>query len=222
MSVGGDETTRITTSPDGQTIAMTGAGLERSGGNGTYLFSFHSEKRISERLSRQSSKLGFSSERFSAEGKEVMIGRTAVNIATGAERQTQMPDNVVERSLTIAKEEGEERLIHTSAQDGNKRVLARVRAPATIRLRSGSPDRTKITYRVFPDGTTSSNPQLQIAAIDGSWDRIVDMGAKYARGGGDVSWSPDSSRIALTLREDLPGEIGVLENFMPPEKVAAK
>jgi hypothetical protein len=36
------------------------------------------------------------------------------------------------------------------------------------------------------------------------------------------AWSPDGTRLALTCLEELGGEIGVRENYMPKAKSATK
>jgi hypothetical protein len=59
-----------------------------------------------------------------------------------------------------------------------------------------------------------------VCAADGSWDRIVDTGEKYVFNASlPPSWSADSTRVVVTLVEDVVGEIGVLENFLPALKV---
>lgn len=59
--------------------------------------------------------------------------------------------------------------------------------------------------------------------MDGSWDRIADTGDKHIAGEPyPPSWSADSSRLVIDLMEERASEIGILENFLPPEKLAAK
>ncbi|MSU22716.1 MAG: hypothetical protein EXS32_02720 [Opitutus sp.] len=226
---------RIFWSPDGQLIGMAGVGNEWSGGNGTYLFSVASGKRVSERLKRANSELGFAGSMFLDNGKEILAsprdgaGQLAVNIATGEARPLR-PEERPGRRVSVVKEGQEERLVY-DAQNGDKRVLARVRQPVSIKSFSRSPDGTKVGYRL--DGTKvryrlvsdvgETKEELHVVATDGSWDRIISTGGKLAEGNlSRLSWSPDGTKVLMTLREILPGEIGLVENFLPPEKVAAK
>ena len=234
-------------SPDGQTIAMQGWCDEPDAERGIYFFSLATHARTAEHISGMKNWKDYTNWLgYSADGKELYHydrdsgKRSAMNIATKMTRELPVPDEFIRIRGTLRKarpaEKGrpltwdESSVVYVKAPTGveqelvvadsdwkDPRVVARAKAPANIGMARLSPDRTRIAFTVRPDETTI--PQLHIKAVDGSWERIVDT-ANKAPGG--FSWSGDGSRLALTLDEKLPAEIGVLENFLPPETLAAK
>ena len=79
-----------------------------------------------------------------------------------------------------------------------------------------SPDSTKVAYYVTHVEDGWGRHQLHVCAADGSWERRVYTGEKYVHNATmPPSWSADSTKLALTLVEDVVGEIGVMENFLP-------
>lgn len=186
-------------SRDGQTIAMAGTGAEQSHDGGAYLFSLSSHTRVAGPAAKAAD-LGFQP----------------------AERHI----------LASVDVEGPEQLLRIREDASTpSRVIARARLPMSIRYPLVSPDRTKISNQVWEtitEGKTQTLPKrlLHIAVIDGSWDRVIDTGMKhipsFSWGAPLVSWSPDSIKLVITLREKLPAEIGGLENFLSKKAVAAK
>jgi Tol biopolymer transport system component len=82
-----------------------------------------------------------------------------------------------------------------------------------------SPDGSKIAYN---DGK-----ELKLVAPDGSWQKAVNFGKKqlFSTCPGFAlapAWSPDGTKLAITCLEPLGGEIGVMDNYMPKAKLAAK
>lgn len=106
-----------------------------------------------------------------------------------------------------------------------QRIVSASEKEKTYEFPSGviwSPNRAMVGYVVITTEAGTTTEQLHVAATDGSWDRIVKTAGQLVRGG-IPNWAPDSAAVLLTLRENLPGEIGLLENFLPVEKkVAAK
>ena len=222
---------RVFWSPDGQLIGMAGVGNEWSGGSGTYLFSAREGKRVSQRLKRENSELGFAGFMFSADGTEILAsprdgaGGLAISITAGTAR-TVRPDERPTHAVSVVKEAAEERLIY-AAENGDKRVIAHATLPASFRSLSVSPNGAIVAYLLVANGGEKGGEELHVAAADGSWDRVVNTGGRLTNPGArlsrnGMSWDPDSAAILLTLCETLPGEIGVLENFLPAEKLAAK
>jgi hypothetical protein len=112
--------------------------------------------------------------------------------------------------------------VWVNIKTGEKRTVSLPEQPAakagTQARRWVSPDKQKVAYWGQWIGGTAGR-ELHIAAVDGSWDRVVETGAKRIEGGiAGTSWSADSTKLAITLIEDFAGEIGVLENFLPIEK----
>jgi beta-lactamase regulating signal transducer with metallopeptidase domain/Tol biopolymer transport system component len=122
----------------------------------------------------------------------------------------------------VDKAAKEFRLVVADANNQNKQVVARVSAPAEMGAPRWSPDRTKLAYFVWANDS-ASRKQLHVCAADGSWDRVVNTGRLYISGNAMApSWSPDSTRLAVTLNSDIPNQVGVLENLVIEEKIAAK
>ena len=232
---------RMFWSPDSQTIGISGIAEGRHGGWGIYLFSVTAGKVISEHLQTNDHEgwpLG-----FSADGKAFIFGelktkeRVAVDIKTRAQRRVSSAAEIAwlqkgdwefdfttdgARVAYVHNEGATQELVVADAENMRPRVVTRVTRPATIMSPRWSPDHTKTAY--YATGLSDNGgTHLRICAADGSWDREVGAGDKFI-GNATLppSWSPDSEKIVLTLVNRTVGEIGVLENFLPPEKLAAK
>jgi Tol biopolymer transport system component len=85
-----------------------------------------------------------------------------------------------------------------------------------------SPDGRMLAYFRNP-AEGNEKLELHVVAADGSWDETINPGTlkhRWARTAPE--WSPDGTKLAMTLVGTEHGEIGVLENFLPPENVATK
>lgn len=232
---------RMFWSPDSQTIGIFGVAHGRSGGWGLYLFSLSARKVVAEHI--QSAKPGWPLG-FSADGREFIFAdldrkeRVAVGIETKAQRSISVAAELAlitkvgwefnfadeEKLVTYVRKEGkEQQLIVAGSDNANPRVVARASQSGGIMSPRWSPDHTKVAYYSTRVLEGNGRHQLRICAADGSWDRLVETGPLYVWNATiPLSWSPDGTRLVLTLNQEAVGEIGVLENFLPPEKLAAK
>ncbi len=239
------EILRIAWAPDGRQVALAGEGP--GGGWGIYLYSLVTRKSVADPLKGVLAGVqsGFS---FSADGTAYVFldrelkQRVAINFTTGEKRAISSPQDQARIAANIdgayqysvSRDESmiayvenvgsEQHLVVADGSYNNKRIIARAPKPNPKAIYTGltvprlSPDKQKVAYAYRPD--RPSYFQLHVAASDGSWDRVVDTGTrKYDWA---PTWSADSTKLAVTLKEELTGEIGVLENFLPPEKLAAK
>jgi dipeptidyl aminopeptidase/acylaminoacyl peptidase len=183
---------------------------------------------------------------FAAGGREFLFSewngknRVAFDLATGLTRDifsaedlariAAAPDLAREYDLSpdqaavvyVARDGNEQQLIVADPHFQSRRIIARVTQPEGISAPRWSPDRTRVAYYMKEPGATAHD-QLRIVAADGSWQRTVDTGQKYVSGGAIAPhWSPDGTRLAVTLGEDRTGEVGVLENFLPATLFALK
>jgi Tol biopolymer transport system component/beta-lactamase regulating signal transducer with metallopeptidase domain len=222
-------------SPDGKTIALQGRG--RTGPLGIHLLSLETRK-VTQLLAAQD---GIGNPRgFTEDGREFLFNRdgkhVAVNVTTGKERTVELPSHVADvrdynyspdgaRVVYVerAKDGPEQRLIVADSNFTNPKIIAR--SDGQFRNRRWSPNGKMIAYNYTPKkGLQEWGTELQVIAADGSWRKTPQTGKlKIFSEGFPPSWSPDGTKLALTLTEPGPGEIGVLENFLPKEKtVAAK
>ena len=237
---------RIYWAPDGSQVALAGSGP--GGGYGIFLFSFVTRKLAANPLKGALAGNGIG---FSADGNAYIFTdsklkqRMAINLATGESRpisaaqdQARIAANIAAAQHNAATEycasadesviafvetvDAEQRLVVADGSYNNQRIIARAPKPkgtdTVFRWLRLSPDKQKLAY--FDRPTGSPPAQFHVAATDGSWNQVVETGTKqciYA-----PTWSADSAKLAVTLTEELAGEIGVLENFLPPEKLAAK
>jgi Tol biopolymer transport system component len=186
---------------------------------------------------------------FSADGKELIVFQTgswqdeptstnqnlAIDLTTGATRPIRFPESSDAIGhfdispdqrrivyLTSATNRDGQRLVVADIHFQDKKTLLQTDKKITHPMLAlthpvWSPDGTKIAYN---DGT-----QLKLIAPDGSWHKPVNVGKKTRI---DVpfwappAWSPDGARLAITCQEDLGGEIGIMENYMPKAKLATK
>jgi Tol biopolymer transport system component len=183
---------------------------------------------------------------FSADGKEIIIFQywlddetstnqnLAIDLATGATRPILFPESSDaighfdvspdrQRVVYITSETNrdEQRLVVADMHFMDKKTFLNrkniTHPMLSLTHPAWSPDGSKIAYN---DGT-----ELKLIAPDGSWQKAVNMRGKTRM---DVplwaspAWSPDGTQLAFTCLEDLGGEIGVMENYMPKAKLAAK
>ena len=83
-----------------------------------------------------------------------------------------------------------------------------------------SPDGSQVAYFVGHE-VDEARQELRVVSTNGSENRLLHTGnfwhLKIA-----PRWSPDGTRVAVTLASRAVAEVGVLENFLPTEKLAAK
>lgn len=229
---------RIVWSPDSKCVAMRGSG---PGGKwGLYLFTFATRKLTAVRLgTSESEPVG-----FSRDGTEFVFldlkqkQRVLVNLDTGAQRSVAftpeemgMGNRASARQHSVSPDESLVAYIenvdsgqHLVVADGsfrNPRVIARAPKTGLLVWPRLSPDKQKLAYYLRTEA--GQPPQLHLAAVDGSWDYVVEIAPKrLAVGWVGPSWSADSSKLIFTLVEDYPAEFGVLENFLPAKLASAK
>jgi Tol biopolymer transport system component len=217
-------------SPDGKTVALSPAG--KGDKYGIHLFSLETHEIRPFVLSDD-----FRPKGFSADGREFLLFQAgnrneniAVEVATGKERKVEFPEKVGVgyaispdglRIVYDASDPGgkESTLILADLNFKQKQIIARSTRPfhysaASLRW---SPDGTKIAY---PYPVSDEKTELRVRAADGSWERTVNTGKLqfiYF-----PEWSPDSTKLALTLWEQGVSEIGILENFLPKTEVTTK
>lgn len=217
-------------SPDGKSVALSPAGKGDS--YGIHLYNFETRELRPIVLSDD-----FRPKGFSPDGREFLLFQAgtrnenvAVDVATGTERKIEFAEKVGlgyavspdgKRIVYYAKERDskETKVILADINFTDKQIIARSSRPfyysaASLRW---SPDGTKIAY---PFPVTDEKMELRIRAADGSWKKTVNTGKFEFRY--FPEWSPDSTKLALTLSEPGVSEIGILENFLPKTKLAAK
>jgi len=234
MSAGMSLIYNIYWSPDSKALAL--AALRKDGKIGMFHFP----------LSRQQNRPiilgeGFTTcpKRFTPDGKEFVICKiphkegdkqehVAVDVETGKERKVRLPESVIawhydvspdQTQIVYAEKEAngpEQNIVIVDRDLKDKRVIGR--SKQFIRP-CWSPDGTKIAYGC--NFQTGGFVEVRIVAANGRWQTKVNVGS-YKIQGTRPDWSPDSRKLALTLTEERCGEIGLLENFLPKEKLAAK
>lgn len=220
---------RIFWSPDSKTVALQGRG--RTGPLGIHLLSLET-RQVTQLFAGQE---GVGEPRgFSADGKEFYFGkdgkRIAVEVATRRERTMEFPKHEDynyspdgKRIAYVEREPNgpERRLIVSDSEFKEPKIIDR--GEGQFLYRRWSPDGKMIAYNYNAKrGTQQWGTELRVSAADGSWQKTPKTGKlKIFSTGHAPSWSADGTKLALTLSEEGPGEIGVLENFLPKEKVAA-
>lgn len=187
---------------------------------------------------------------FSADGKEFIVFDTAygsnkrnvaIDVATGAEREILFPESsdTVDQFdvspdrkrivyLTLQANNKEQTLVVADIHFNEKKTLVHAEYVNEKDKFSGitypvwSPDGTKIAYTYKPD--TTKSVEIGLIAPDGSWQKTVNTGTKKLsmRPQDPPVWSPDGAKLAFNVSENLGGEIGVLENFLPATVAAGE
>jgi Tol biopolymer transport system component len=112
------------------------------------------------------------------------------------------------------------------SEDGAEFIVRSPRSGPIRHVAIGLNDR-KIREIKFADSSLSPNGRyrtynraegLHIAAVDRSWDEIVDVGSGQLRGTSSrPEWSRDGTKLAMTISGARHAEIGVLGNLQPPK-----
>ena len=221
---------RIFWSPDSKTVALQGRG--KTGPLGIHLLSLET-RQVTQLFAAQD---GVGEPRgFSADGKEFFFGkdgkRIAIDVGTRKERTIEFtkhedynfsPDG--KRVVYVEREPNgpERRLIVSDSEFKESKIIDR--GDGQFLYRRWSPDGKMIAYNYNAKrGTQQWGTELRLSAADGTWKKAPKTGRlKIFSTGHAPSWSVDGTKLALTLSDEGPGEIGVLENFLPKEKLAAK
>ena len=110
----------------------------------------------------------------------------------------------------------EMRLVVSDLNDQGKRVLVTVDLlKAWIRYPIWSPDGRMIEYSFGDQLLNKRQGESRVVAVDGSWKKNIKTGKLVATGGRNVNWSPDGTKLGLTLWDPTIQELRVMENFLP-------
>ncbi len=232
---------RVFWAPDGKSLALSG---RMKSGTGLFHFSLETRKMASAPFSADFP-IG-----YTRDGKEFIVmnvkgeKRMAINPETKAERMiafsaeemenflqsikagqlhgyhVSLDESMVAWSVTKGKES---KLLVADTNFQTQRVIAHAIDPAIILAPRWSPDGTKVAYFVAPNGENWLK-ELRVSAADGSWDAVVNTGPRVIGGWGNTpaTWSADSTKLAVALRETRVCQLSVLSNYLPPEKLVAK
>jgi len=112
------------------------------------------------------------------------------------------------------------RLVVSDLKDQEKRALVTLgEDKAYILSPIWSPDGRMIEYH-FVDRTVKPNKaEVRVIAVDGSWEKTIKTGKlDILTGRSQDAWSPDGTKLAVTLSGESTGELWVMENFLPKIK----
>lgn len=80
-----------------------------------------------------------------------------------------------------------------------------------------SPDGRMIEYHLFDRTLKQNNEEVRVIAVNGSWEKKIKTGKLNI--GTDLmgrdAWSPDGTKLALTLWDQPMQELRVMDNFLP-------
>ena len=89
--------------------------------------------------------------------------------------------------------------------------------PDKIEKKSLTPDGTVLAFTYKTDDNAD---ELRVMSVDGRWQHVVDVGKwRQVR---NFQWSPDGSKLSLTIEGRVNAEISLLENFLPRNRGAVK
>jgi Tol biopolymer transport system component len=114
------------------------------------------------------------------------------------------------------------RLVVSDLKDQEKRALVTMdEQKAWILYPIWSPDGRMIEYHLV-DPLKQNNGEVRVIAVDGSWEKRIKTGKLNIVTGliSKDAWSPDGTKLAVTLSGGPTGELWAMENFLPPLKVA--
>jgi beta-lactamase regulating signal transducer with metallopeptidase domain/Tol biopolymer transport system component len=222
----GDYINKVFWSPDGKWLALSPSGPK--GQRGVYAYNLETrELRLLYSIADNHWSKGWSpdgTEFYSKhEGKF-----EANNLATGATRVlfAGTPEPILEFDFSP----DQKRIVYVTKGGESEQVLAvsdrsfqNQRVLKTFAASVGSP----VWPRWSPDGSmiayyqTGQAIELWITAPDGVWETKVPRGRLEHFGNlKPPEWSPDSTKLGMALERPGRGEVGLLENFLPKEKVA--
>jgi Tol biopolymer transport system component len=86
-----------------------------------------------------------------------------------------------------------------------------------------SPDGRMIEFHVVDRTTKPTTTTVRVVAADGSWEKKIGTGKLQVVGRrSQDAWSPDGTKLAVTLSGGPTQELWAMENFLPPAKPTAK
>ncbi|MCX6559375.1 MAG: tetratricopeptide repeat protein [Candidatus Aminicenantes bacterium] len=112
------------------------------------------------------------------------------------------------------------KLVVSDLKDQEKRALVTLSEDkAYILSPIWSPDGRMIEYH-FVDRTVKPNKaEVRVIAVDGSWEKTIKTGKlDILTGRSQDAWSPDGTKLAVTLSSGPTGELWAMENFLPTAK----
>ena len=116
-----------------------------------------------------------------------------------------------EISLVVADLKGQEKRALVTRDEDKAYILAPM----------WSPDGRMIEYHLVDRTAKQSNAEVRVVAVDGSWEKTIKTGKlAIVTGRSQDAWSPDGTKLAVTLSGGTTGELWAMENFLPASKVA--
>lgn len=113
------------------------------------------------------------------------------------------------------------RLVVSDLKDQEKRALVTMdEQKAYILSPIWSPDGRMIEYHLVDPTSKQNNGGVRVVAVDGSWEKKIKTGKlDIVTGRSQDAWSPDGTKLAVTLSGGRTGELWAMENFLPAQKI---
>ncbi|MFA5818122.1 MAG: tetratricopeptide repeat protein [Bacteroidales bacterium] len=230
----------ISWSPDGKSVALSSYGLQ--GKTGGFLYSFETGQ-LSTLFKNEALRIDTSILKplgWSLSSKEFLCIRfvkgfadqelVAIDVNTKEkrilERSVKSDRNMMQLSpdckrmayVQFDSIRKEIRLVVYDLQDQEKRALVTMdEQKAWIHYPIWSPDGRMIEYHLFDRTLKQNNEEVRVIAVDGSWEKKIKTGKLNIVTDlmGQDAWSPDGTKLALTLWDQPMQELRVMDNFLP-------
>ena len=76
-----------------------------------------------------------------------------------------------------------------------------------------------IEYHFVDRTLKQNNGEVRVIAVDGSWEKKIKTGKlDIVTGMSQDAWSPDGTKLAVTLSGESTGELWAKQNFLPKIK----
>ena len=150
--------------------------------------------------------------------KEIRLLERSVNTGWSDLNMMQLsPDGKRMTYVQIDSIRKEIRLVVSDLKDQEQRALVTMdQQKAWILYPIWSPDGRVIEYHLV-DPLKQNNGEVRVIAVDGSWEKRIKTGKLNIVTGllSKDAWSPDGTKLAVTLSGGRTGELWVMENFLP-------